>query len=114
MTAVAAARRTLYAWWVVPGAILLAAGASCSATPPPVLNAVLPDTGYPRQLLAVDGATLYGSVVWDVGLGTETAIYNGLFGTTYFQIPDNAAPGLHPVAIRNSLGTSSATQVVVM
>jgi len=106
--------RALLAWWVVPAAILGVAGGGCTPPPPPTLNAVLPDTGYPRQLLAVDGATLYGSVVWDVGLGTETAIYNGLFGTTYFQIPDNAAPGLHPVAIRNSLGTSSATQVMVL
>ena len=58
---------------------------------------VLPDTGYPRQLLAVDGTTQYASVVWDVGLSTEKEIYNGLFGTSVLsdsrQREARASPG---------------------
>ena len=49
-----------------------------------------------------------------LGPGTEKEIYSGLFGTSYFQIPDNAKPGAHPVAIRNSLGTSAAKNVMVL
>jgi hypothetical protein len=92
--------------------LLAIAGASCSA--PPTLTAVLPDTGYPRQLLAVDGTTLFASVVWDIGGPTEAVLYNGLLGTSYFQIPANAAAGDYPVAIRVSGQTSQAVQVTVL
>jgi hypothetical protein len=102
--------RILRAWWVAP-AVLFTVGASCN---PPKLKAVLPDTGYPRQVLAIDGTTQFASVVWDVGLGSEKEMYNGLFGTSYFQIPEKVKPGLHPVAIRNSLGTSTVRKVMVL
>ncbi|KAA3617297.1 MAG: hypothetical protein D8M58_03065 [Calditrichaeota bacterium] len=85
-----------------------------SCTKAPVLNAIDSSDGYPRQLLAVDGNTLFASVVWDVGLPTETTLYNGLFGTSYFQIPTTATPGVHPVAIRNNKGTSSSVNVTVL
>lgn len=90
----------------------LFATAGCISSP--VLNAITPGNGYPRQLLGVDGTTLFASVVWDVGLATETVVYNGLFGTSVFQIPANAAPGAHPVAIRNSIGTSGTKTVTVL
>lgn len=111
--ALEAGRRARRAWCLVAGAILAVAGTSCSPQPLE-LKAVMPDTGYPRQLLEVDGATLYASVVWDAGLSTEQEIYNGLFGTSYFQIPEKATPGPHPVAIRNNLGTSATKQVTVL
>lgn len=85
-------------------------GCTCN----PTLTAVLPGTGYPRQLLAVDGTTIFASVVWDVGLPSETVLYNGLFGTQYFQIPVSATNGVHPVAIRNSWGTSNSVNVTVL
>ena len=75
----------------------------------PDLNSITPGNGYPRQLLGVDGSTLFASVVWDAGLPTETVLYNGLFGTNYFQVPAGATPGQHPVALRNSQGTSANT-----
>lgn len=101
--------------WCAASVAVLAGviGWSCSPKPP-VLTAVVPDTGYPRQLLAIDGSTLYAGVVWDAGLPSETVLYNGLFGTTYFQIPANATVGSHPVALRNSLGTSVTSQVTVL
>ena len=80
----------------------------------PKLDAITPGDGFPRQLLAVQGTTLWASVVWDVGLPTEQVMYNGVFGTTYFQIPTNATPGDHPVAIRNSNGTSASMMVSVL
>jgi hypothetical protein len=88
--------------------------AGCSRPPVPSLRSIGPDSGYPRQLLAVDGDTLFASVVWDVGLPTETVLHNGLFGTSYFQIPVAATAGNHPVAIRNSGGTSAPQQVEVL
>jgi hypothetical protein len=83
-------------------------------TRPPTLNAIVPGTGYPRQLLSVDGDSLFASVIWDVGLPTETSIYNGLFGTRYFQIPATATAGVHPVILRNSNGSSSTVNVTVL
>ena len=100
-------------------AILVAALSSyaCStfacSTGPPTLNGVVPSTGYPRQLLAVDGTTLGVSVVWDVG-GTEIEMATGLFGTQYFQIPEGATAGDHMVALRNANGTSSMATVTVL
>jgi hypothetical protein len=96
---------------VTTGLALLAAGA-CEC--PPELTAVHPGSGYPRQLLAVEGKTTFASVVWDIGLPTETLLYNGLFGTNYFQIPAAATPGAHPVALRNSDGTSTSIDVTVL
>jgi hypothetical protein len=98
----------------IAAALVLAATAAGCSLPPPSLSAVLPDIGYPRQLLAVDGTTQFAAVVWDVGLATETVLYGGLFGTSYFQIPPNATAGVHPVAVRNSNGTSAPRQVTVL
>lgn len=97
------------------GTILIAAlmGSAC-ARGVPTLNAVVPGTGYPRQLLAVDGTTEAASVVWDAGSGAEVVITTGLFATQYFQIPSGAAAGPHTVAIRNRFGTSSTTTVTVL
>ena len=94
--------------------IASAAAISTSGCSKPTLNAVVPSTGYPRQLLAVDGETFLAGVVWDVGLPTETILYNGLFGTSYFQIPTNATQGSHPVAIKTNSGTSNTVQVNVL
>jgi hypothetical protein len=106
--------RLVLASCVVAGAVFATASAGCRRPPAPTLTAVLPATGYPRQLLAVDGSTLFASVVWDAGLPSEAVMYNGLFGTSYFQIPVNAKPGDHPVAIRTSGGTSPTVQVTVL
>ena len=80
----------------------------------PMLNAVVPGTGYPRQLLAVDGQTGGASVVWDAGTADEMEITTGLLGTQYFQIPQDAAPGPHAVALKNASGTSSTVTVTVL
>jgi hypothetical protein len=105
--------RLLLAWCGLAGAVLTS-GAGCRRPPAPTLTAVLPQQGYPRQLLAVDGSTLFASVVWDAGQAGETVMYNGLFGTSYFQIPVNATAGTHPVAIRTSGGTSTTVNVTVL
>lgn len=98
--------------WLTAIAILLLA--ACVPDTPPTLNSVSPATGYPRQLLAVSGDITGASVVWDVGLPTEQVFTNGLFGTSYFQIPANAAPGAHPVAMRRKGLTSSSLNVTVL
>ena len=103
-------RRSLSGCWGIGMAILAAACSSAA----PTLDAIVPSTGYPRQLLAVDGATLFAGVVWDVGMSTETVLYSGLFGTSYFQIPPTASAGSHDVAIRNSNGTSTTFKVNVL
>ena len=92
--------------------VLFASGTGC--VPTPTLSAFAPGSGYPRQLLAVQGTTLFASIVWDVGQPTETVLQNGLFGTNYFQIPATATPGVHAVAMRNSRGTSAPQNVTVL
>lgn len=93
--------------WLVSAACLFGlTGLPACAADPPTISAVLPNRGYPRQLLAVDGTTYQASVVWDVGEPTETELRYGFLGTSYFQIPEDASPGTHPVAIRNENGTS--------
>jgi hypothetical protein len=87
---------------------------SISACGNPTLKAIAPSTGYPRQLLAVDGDTLLASVIWDIGRPTETALPAGFFGTRYFQIPKNASQGLHPVAIATHNGISNIVWVSVL
>ena len=94
--------------------LVLVACLLTSACSPPVLDGVEPATGYPRQLLAVNSDALGASVVWDVGLPTEQTIANGVVTTSYFQIPAGATPGTHPVALRNSKGTSASQNVTVL
>jgi hypothetical protein len=75
---------------------------------------VWPDRGYPRQLLAVDGTTALAAVVWKPGQPDERILYNGLFGTQYFQIPADAPAGTYDIALRNSSGTSASVAVTVL
>ena len=91
---------------------------SCTATEPsgsgPRLNSIEMSTGYPRQLLSVNGDTDDASVIWSAGdTSTETTISTGQGGTRYFQIPDTAGPGIYPVALRTSAGTSNIRCVTV-
>ena len=95
-------------------ACLLFAAAVTSACSRPELDAVLPNRGYPRQLVAVDGTTIAAGVVWNIGKPDEKVLYNGLFGTQYFQIPADAQAGTYPVALRNGAGTSSSVTVTVL
>jgi len=70
------------------------------------------NTGYPRQLLAVDGDTNGASVIWGAGTAFETEIVSGQGGTRYFQIPD-LGTGIFPVALRSDAGTSNVRCVTV-
>lgn len=70
------------------------------------------NTGYPRQLLAVDGDTNGASVIWGAGTAFETEIVSGQGGTRYFQIPDMGT-GIFPVALRSDAGTSNIRCVTV-
>jgi hypothetical protein len=80
----------------------------------PQLDAVAPNRGYPRQLLAVEGTTAFAGVVWNVGQPNEKVLYSGLFGTQYFQIPADASAGTYEVALRNRDGTSGSVAVTVL
>lgn len=93
---------------------LLLVAAAMSACGGPELDAVVPNRGYPRQLLAVDGKTALAGVVWNVGKPDEKVLYNGLFGTQYFQIPADAPAGTYDVALRNPDGTSASVTVTVL
>ena len=94
---------------------------SCTPTSPgaaPVLNSIATSTGYPRQMLAVNGDTSGASIVWNVDVPgvanpNEITITTGQGGTRYFQIPDNAAPAIYPVALRAGANTSNIVCVIV-
>jgi hypothetical protein len=89
---------------------------SCSPTSPgaaPILNSVATSIGYPRQMLAINGDTSGASIVWGAGTANETTITTGAGGTRYFQIPDNAAPAIYPVALRVGANTSNIVCVTV-
>lgn len=91
--------------------------AGCNPTPAgaaPVLNSIDMSSGYPRQMLAVNGDTTGASVIWGAGSGTETTITTGVGGTRYFQVPENATPGSYPVAIRVGANTSNIVCVTVL
>jgi hypothetical protein len=91
--------------------VVALAAAGCGQ---PDLDGVVPARGYPRQLLAVQGDTVLASVVWNAGAADEKEMYNGLFGTQYFQIPEDAKPGTYNVALRNADGTSPSLTVEVL
>jgi hypothetical protein len=77
----------------------------CSS--PPTLNNLVADNGPERTLVMVDGADmLFSSVVWDAGLASETVIPGGFLSGYMFSVPPGASLGAHPVALRNTAGTS--------
>ena len=90
---------------------------ACTETEPsgsgPSLNAIAMNTGYPRQLLAIDGDTNGASVIWGTGTSFETEIVSGQGGTRYFQIPPTSGTGIFPVALRTAAGTSNIRCVTV-
>jgi hypothetical protein len=53
------------------------------------------------------------SVVWDAGLGSERVIPGGFLGGYMFSVPPGSAAGPHPVALRNSRGTSAPVTFTV-
>ena len=92
---------------------------SCTATEPSgsglSLNSIEMSTGYPRQLLSVNGDTTDASVIWAAGTpSAETAIVTGQGGTRYFQIPTTAGPGIYPVALRTAAGGTSNIRCVTV
>ena len=96
---------------LVVAGLLVCSTVACSN--PPTLKAIVPSTGYPRQLLAVDGDTALTSIVWDAG-GAEIVMQTGVLGTRYFQVPENAPAGPHTVALRRNGSTSMTTTVTVL
>jgi hypothetical protein len=55
----------------------------------------------------VSGSNLFGaSIVWDAGLASEAVLPGGFLGAYMFSVPPGATLGAHPVALRNSRGTS--------
>jgi hypothetical protein len=70
-------------------------------------------------MLAVNGDTAGASIVWNANVpnapvpGNEIIITTGQGGTRYFQIPDNAAPAIYPVALRTGADTSNIVCVTV-
>ncbi|WP_299681507.1 hypothetical protein [uncultured Dokdonia sp.] len=78
---------------------------SCSR---PTLTAIQPSTAYPRQILSTEGSGLFAaSAVWDHNLPSETNLNTAFLSARYFQLPDAASSGNHPIALRTSKGTSN-------
>lgn len=73
----------------------------------PILNDIEPSTAYPRQIVSADGSKLtLASAIWDHDLASETTLKSSFLSGRYFQLPDVASVGNHPVALRTSKGTS--------
>ena len=82
-------------------------GALLAGCTPPVLTNLVESAGPERTLVMVEGSSLlFSSVVWDAGLPSETTIPGGFLGGYMFSVPPGASLGNHPVALRNSKGTS--------
>ncbi len=92
-------------------AVMVGCFSGCAA---PVLNSLEFTQGPERSLVRVDGENLLGAtVVWDSGLPSEQSVPGGFLGAYMFSVPPGAPPGGHPVALRNSHGTSGALNYTV-
>ncbi len=81
---------------------------------PPVLNNLIQNSGPERTVVMVDGSNLlFSTVVWDVGLATETVVPGGFLGGYMFSVPPGASVGAHPVALRNQYGSSATVNFTV-
>jgi hypothetical protein len=97
------------------GGVLFAIAVSLPACTcrPPTITALDPPQGPPRTVVRVTGTDLLlGQVIWDSGLGSETALPTSL-GGNLFSVPPGATAGPHPVAVRTNQGTSAALTFTV-
>lgn len=74
--------------------LLVMAAAGCAR-----LDALNPDTGPERTLVEVEGSTLFSSVIWDAGTGSETTLPGGFLAASIFSAPIGASLGAHDVAL---------------
>lgn len=92
-------------------ALLLPPLAGCSA---PTLSDLDADQGPEHTLVEVSGSNLFAArIVWDAGTPAEREIPGGFLGPYMFSVPPGAAPGVHPVALRNANGTSATLDFTV-
>lgn len=83
----------------------------CSA---PTLTALDVSTGPEHTVVMVQGTNLaFSQIVWDAGQPGEKIIPGGFLGAFLFSVPPGAAVGVHPVAVQNSGGRSSAVNFTV-
>lgn len=84
--------------------LLVAALAGC--TTPTIISLDGP-SGPERTVVMVHAnSALFASIIWDAGLASEHEIPGGFLGGYMFSVPPGASLGAHPVALRNSAGTS--------
>ncbi len=80
----------------------------------PRISALVNDNGPERSLVEIQGTNLQSAeVIWDAGQPGEAVLPGSLQGARMFTVPPGAAPGPHPVAARNSRGTSSPVTYTV-
>jgi hypothetical protein len=100
-------RRAVWTLFAIP----LVASLGCQ---PPVLSSLNLAQGPEHTLVQVSGSNLFASsVLWDAGLGSEQTIPGGFLGGYMFSVPPGETVGNHPVALRNSQGTSGTRDFVV-
>jgi len=76
----------------------------------PELTGINPTSTVPRQIVAVQGNNLgLTNVQWDAGLPTQTTADASFLSPRYFQVPQGATVGSHPVRITGDGGTSANT-----
>jgi hypothetical protein len=106
----AAARTESRSISALTGLVLAAASAGCA----PVLDNLVASSGPERTLVRVEGSRMFTSrVVWDAGLPTERTIPGGFLAGYMFSVPPGMSAGVHPVALRNSWGTSDVVSFTV-
>jgi hypothetical protein len=73
----------------------------------PTLTAFDVASGPEHTLVMITGDSLFSRIIWDAGLGSETAIPGGFLGGYMFSVPPGAPVGNHPVALERD-GSRSA------
>src|SRR5205809_8059855 len=76
----------------------------------PELTGINPTSAVPRQIVAIQGNNLgLTNVQWDAGQPTQTIADASFLSPRYFQVPQSATVGSHPVRISGDGGTSTNT-----
>src|SRR5687768_13672415 len=89
---------------VISAALTLQLMVGCT----PVLDSLVASAGPEHAIVRVEGRSVFFSeVIWDAGLPNEVVVPGGYLGGYMFSVPPGATLGIHPVALRNSRGTSN-------
>jgi hypothetical protein len=78
---------------------LIAVGLTLSLSCHPNISSIDPTSGPERTIVQVHGGTIFASLKWNAGTGSETTLTGAFLGAAFFTVPASSTLGAHNVQL---------------